>query len=136
RARTGTNLDGMRRWGYITIDGTARKVHGGRPGPDAVLRATAAGLRAREIWRPLAGLVEQRWRERVGADQVAALQGPLAGVASQLDPGVPDCLPILGAALLRPGADPPLPPRPARPAQAGRGPGGRAPPALLAPAPA
>ena len=33
RARTGTNLDGMRRWGYITIDGTARKVHHGRPGP-------------------------------------------------------------------------------------------------------
>ena len=30
RARTGTNLDGMRRWGYITIDGTARKVHKGR----------------------------------------------------------------------------------------------------------
>ena len=47
RARTGTNLDGMRRWGYITIDGTARKIHKGRPGPDAVLRATAAGLRAR-----------------------------------------------------------------------------------------
>ena len=56
RARTGTNLDGMRRWGYITIDGTARKVHNGRPGPGAVLRATAAGLRAREIWRPLPGL--------------------------------------------------------------------------------
>ena len=42
RARTGTNLDGMRRWGYITIDGTDRKIHKGRPGPGAVLRATAA----------------------------------------------------------------------------------------------
>ena len=59
-ARTGTNLDGMRRWGYITIDGTARKIHQGHPGPDAVLRATARGLRAREIWRPLSGLIEQR----------------------------------------------------------------------------
>ena len=58
RARTGTNLDGMRRWGYITIDGTARKVHKGRPGPDAVLRATAAGLRARQVWLPLPGLIE------------------------------------------------------------------------------
>src|SRR5690348_872570 len=55
RARTGTNLDGMRRWGYITIDGTARKVHSARPGPAAVLRATAGGLRAREVWRPLPG---------------------------------------------------------------------------------
>ena len=34
-ARTGTNLDGMRRWGYVTIDGTA-KVHKGHPGPDAI----------------------------------------------------------------------------------------------------
>ena len=64
RARTGTNLDGMRRWGYITIDGTAKKIHKGRPGPDAVLRATAAGLRAREVWLPLPGLIEHRWRDR------------------------------------------------------------------------
>jgi methyltransferase (TIGR00027 family) len=112
RARTGTNLDGMRRWGYITIDGTARKVHSGRPGPGAVLRATAAGLRAREIWRPLPGLIEQRWHERFGADQLGRLRGPLTGMVGLLDPGLPDCLPILGAALLSQGPDPRLPPRP------------------------
>ena len=61
-ARTPTNLDGMRRWGYITIDATAERVHHGRPGPDAVLRAASRGLRAREIWLELPGLVEQRWR--------------------------------------------------------------------------
>ena len=33
---------------------------------------------------------------------------------SQLDPGLPDCLPILHAALLSPGPDPGLPPRPAK----------------------
>ena len=113
RARTGTNLDGMRRWGYLTIDGTAKKVHNRRPGPGAVLRATAAGLRAREIWRPLAGLVEQRWRERFGPDRVDALREPLTSMVSQLDPGLPDCLPILHAALLSPGPDPGLPARPA-----------------------
>ena len=113
RARTGTNLDGMRRWGYLTIDGTAKKVHNRRPGPGAVLRATAAGLRARGIWRPLAGLVEQRWRERFGPDRVDALREPLTSMVSQLDPGLPDCLPILHAALLSPGPDPGLPPRPA-----------------------
>src|SRR5271165_2188766 len=110
RARTGTNLDGMRRWGYITIDGAARKIHKGRPGPDAVLRATAAGLRAREVWLPLPGLIEQRWRDRFGTGQVDQLRESLVTVASQLDPGLPDCLPILGAALLSRGPDPALPP--------------------------
>ena len=112
RARTGTNLDGMRRWGYITIDGTARKVHKTRPGPAAVLRATAAGLRAREIWGPLPGLIEQRWLERLGADQLSRLRDPLTSMVSRLDPGLPDCLPILGAALRSQGPDPRLPPRP------------------------
>ena len=110
RARTGTNLDGMRRWGYITIDGTTRKIHKSRPGPDAVLRATAAGLRAREVWLPLPGLIEQRWRERFGTGQVDRLRESLVAVASQLDPGLPDCLPILGAGLLSRGPDPALPP--------------------------
>ncbi len=110
RARTATNLDGMRRWGYITIDGTAKKIHKGRPGPDAVLRATAAGLRAREVWLPLPGLIGQRWRERFGAGQVDRLRESLATVVSQLDSGLPDCLPILGAALLTRGPDPALPP--------------------------
>ncbi len=112
RARTVTNLDGMRRWGYVTIDGTARKVHNGRPGPGAVLRATAAGLRAREIWRPLPALIEQRWCERFGADQLSRVRDPLTSMVSRLDPGLPDCLPILGAALLSQGPDPGLPPRP------------------------
>ena len=110
RARTGTNLDGMRRWGYITIDGTAKKIHKGRPGPAAVLRATAAGLRAREVYLPLPGLIEQRWRERFGVGQVDRLRESLVAVVSQLDPGLPDCLPILGAALLSRGPDPALPP--------------------------
>ena len=112
RARTGTNLDGMRRWGYLTIDGTARKVHNGRPSPGAVLRATAAGQQAREIWRPLPGLIEQRWHERFGAERLGRLRGPLTGMVGLLDPGLPDCLPILGAALLSAGPDPRLPPRP------------------------
>jgi DNA-binding MarR family transcriptional regulator len=77
-----------------------------------VLRATAAGLRAREIWRPLPEFVEQRWRERLGADQLSRLRDPLTSMVSRLDPGLPDCLPILGAALLSQGPDSRLPPRP------------------------
>jgi methyltransferase (TIGR00027 family) len=110
RARTGTNLDGMRRWGYITIDGTARKTRKGNPGPDAVLRATAAGLHAREIWAPLAAVIEERWRDRFGADQVTRLRESLVPLVRQFDPGLPDCLPILPAGLLSR-----LPARPPRP---------------------
>ena len=114
-ARTSTNLDGMRRWGYITIDGTANKIRHGRPGPDAVLRATTRGLRARETWLPLPALIEQRWRERFGAGPIGQLRRSLEAVAGQLDPGLPDCLPILGQVLFSPGPDPSLPARPEPP---------------------
>ena len=114
-ARTPTNLDGMRRWGYITIDAAAGKVRRGRPGPDAVLRATSRGLRAREVWLELPGLVEQRWRDRYGAGQIEGLRGALAAIAGQLDPGLPDVLPILGQTLFSRGPDPALPPRPQQP---------------------
>ena len=46
RARTATNLDGMRRWGYITIDGTGQEDPQGQPGPGcraARHRGRAAG---------------------------------------------------------------------------------------------
>jgi methyltransferase (TIGR00027 family) len=114
-ARTRTNLDGMRRWGYITIDGTSKKIHKTRPGPGAVLRATARGLRARETWLPLPGVIEQRWRERYGAEPVGRLRHRLEDVAGQLDPGLPDTLPILTQVLFSPGPEPALPPRPGEP---------------------
>ena len=115
-ARTGTNLDGMRRWGYITIDGTAKKIHHGRPGPGAVLRATARGLRAR---RDLAAAARPHRAALAGAlrrrpDRPAA-PGRCWRWPAQLDPGLPDCLPILGQALFSRGPDPALPPRPEPP---------------------
>jgi methyltransferase (TIGR00027 family) len=115
-ARTGTNLDGMRRWGYITIDGTAKRIHQRRPGIDAVLRATARGLRARETWLPLPALVEQRWRERFGAEPIGRLRRSLEAIASRVDPGLPDTLPILDPVLFSRGPDPALPPPPEPPA--------------------
>jgi len=114
-ARTGTNLDGMRRWGYLTIDGAAQKIHQGRPGPGAVLRATARGLRARETWLPLPALIEERWRERFGAEPIGQLRRSLEAIAARLDPGLPDCLPILDQVLFNRGPDPALPPRPETP---------------------
>jgi methyltransferase (TIGR00027 family) len=112
QARTGTNLDGMRRWGYITIDGTAKRISSGRTGPKAVLRATARGLRARQAWPPVSGLIDQRWADRFGAEQVGRLRDALLAIVARLDPGLPDCLPILDANLASHGPDPALPPRP------------------------
>ena len=70
-----TNVDGMRRWGYVTIE-------------DGVLRPTRAGRRATEVWAPLAAEIEARWRERHGD----ALSAALAAVDV---PDLPGCLPIL-----------------------------------------
>ncbi|MGH3185906.1 MAG: class I SAM-dependent methyltransferase [Streptosporangiaceae bacterium] len=111
-ARTPTNLDGMRRWGYITVDGAASKTYKASPKRNAVLRAGAKGLRARQTWLPMAGLIEQRWLERFGPATITRLRDSLSELVGQLDPGLPDCLPILGANLLSRGPDPALPPRP------------------------
>jgi methyltransferase (TIGR00027 family) len=97
-ARTGTNLDGMRRWGYVTY--TPDPGRGKRPRPDAVVRLTARGRESRQVWDDLAaaadGEIERRWRDRFGGPAVDSLQMVLAGLVAELDPRLPDCLPILG----------------------------------------
>ena len=122
RARTGTNLDGMRRWGYVTFtpqpgrggylsggrppvppeglsDGRARAYQTGRPKPDALIRPTSWGIEARDTWQAVTAEVESRWRDRLGADALDALRAALAGVVERVDPDLPDCLPILGYGL-------------------------------------
>jgi len=95
-ARTGTNLDGMRRWGYLTF---APGPGGGkRPGPETVLLPTARGREARDILRGLDAEIETRWRDRFGGE-TGALRSALGEVVAVLDPGLPDCLPILGHGL-------------------------------------
>jgi hypothetical protein len=55
RARTPTNLDGMRRWGYISIDGNTKRVP--RPRAEAVIRPTHGGTIStlRKSLEPLVG---------------------------------------------------------------------------------
>jgi hypothetical protein len=83
RARTSTNLNGMQRWGYITIS------------PDKLIRATPAGRTAQEIWRPLFHVIEQRWEKRFGKSEVNQLRKSLESTVNQIDLDLPDCLPIL-----------------------------------------
>ena len=79
-----TNLDGLQRWGYISVESADQTVHL-KPG----------GRRAQQVWRPLAGEVEQRWRERFGDAAIDELREALSSVA---DPALPLYLPVLGYA--------------------------------------
>lgn len=97
RVRMSTNLDGMRRWGYVTIDGVGRVKRGEprpRPRPESMLALTRRGRAAVEMWRPLPGEIESRWRERFGPDAVGRLRDALVAVASQIDVPLPDFMPI------------------------------------------
>jgi methyltransferase (TIGR00027 family) len=96
-ARTGTNLDGMRRWRYVTY--TPDPGRGKRPKPGAVIRLTAWGQEARRVWDGLDAEIEGRWRHRFGGAALDRLRAALAGVAAGLDPRLPDCLPVLGYGL-------------------------------------
>jgi DNA-binding MarR family transcriptional regulator len=94
RARTSRlSLGGLKRWRYITLDpdsGTGRTGSAGiKVSDETVVRLTAAGRKAGEIWRPLAAEVEGRWRSRFGQEAVVALGESLAAVRDQFDPAVP-----------------------------------------------
>jgi hypothetical protein len=99
-ARCGTNLDGMRRWGYLFLERDQADPRTKPPEKDLLARATVRGMRARDVWEPLTNVIEQRWRDRHGADQLAPLTAKLQTLADQLGDGLPDCLPILGYGLL------------------------------------
>lgn len=77
-----TNLGGLQRWGYVDVSaGTVRLKPGGR--------------RARQVWTPLAGEIEARWRDRLGHAAVDELREALSSVA---DPALPWYLPVVGYA--------------------------------------
>jgi len=97
-ARTATNLNGMQRWGYIAVD----------PAPPKLIRATAKGLRAREIWTPVPDEIEKRWENRFGKAEVDRLREALYAIVSQFELDFPDCLPILHYGLFSTAPDHPL----------------------------
>jgi hypothetical protein len=96
-ARTGSNLAGVRRWGYVTFD--PEPARGKQPAERSLIRLTAQGRIARDGWAPLGAVIEQRWRDRFGAQAMAEFRAALTTISAHLDPGLPDCLPILGYGL-------------------------------------
>jgi len=97
-ARAKTNLNGMERWGYITLEPIAVAI-GKRSRKDFLIRATRAGRASQEVWRPLPAAIEERWKERLGRSEVEKLRSALIAIAEKLQPGLPDCMPILAYGL-------------------------------------
>ena len=98
-ARTTTNLNGMERWGYVVVRPDPADSRSKPPRSDWVIRATPAGRKAQEIWRPLFAAIEKRWQARFGKEEIDRLRESLRALTNQIDVELPDCLPILGYGL-------------------------------------
>ena len=90
------NLAGLQRWGYLVV--APDTAAGGPPPPrrDWLVRLTPAGRRAQQVWRPLAGEIEERWRDRLGAAEFGRLRAGLGAVAGRAGAGFPPYLPVSG----------------------------------------
>ncbi len=102
-ARTRTNWDGMRRWGHVWFEPGPTDNRAKPPQSALIVRATASGRLAQEVWRALIPEIEARWRERFGAGAIEDLRRPLIGLVRQFDVELPDCIPILKYGLVSEG---------------------------------
>jgi DNA-binding MarR family transcriptional regulator len=100
QARTESlQLAGLERWGYISVTPNPADTRPKPPQRDRLVRPTAAGRLAQEVWRPLDGVIEERWQERFGNEKIEALRKSLSVVLSRIDLALPKYLPILGYGL-------------------------------------
>ncbi len=100
RARTTKgSFAGLQRWGYVVVKPDPADRRPKPPRDDWVVRPTAAGRRAQAVWRPLAGVIEERWRARFGTDEIDTLKESLQALVSQLDVALPPYLPGVGYGL-------------------------------------
>ena len=103
----------LERWSFITLEaGTAddrpiavrphrlagRLLRGGWGSgrgirSDWIVRPTAKGRRAIEIWTPLFDEIENRWLARFGSDDIGTLRLSLEDIAAQLDVDLPHGIP-------------------------------------------
>lgn len=84
-SRTSTNVDGMRRWGYIKLTPPSDRPHSKRPSASWLVELTPVDRMSQESWRPLPQLIEQRWRDRFGADEINSLRTALLEINQGLD---------------------------------------------------
>jgi DNA-binding MarR family transcriptional regulator len=86
-------------WGYIAVEPKPAGNSSRRSARDALIRPTAGGRKAIEVWRTLDRVIEDRWRERFGDDAINRLRESLSAIVSRMDVGLPHGLPILGYGL-------------------------------------
>lgn len=86
-------------WGYVVVNSSHISSRSSRISKDAIVRPTAGGRKAIEVWRTLAGIIEKRWEERFGGNEIDQLRVALREVASQVAVNLPDGLPVLGYGL-------------------------------------
>jgi DNA-binding MarR family transcriptional regulator len=94
-----TNLEGMRRWGYVEFVRDPAESRAKPPSTDLIIRPTREGRVAQETWRPLAGEIERRWCARFSRGHIDRLRQSLVALAGQSRRPMPYCLPILGYGL-------------------------------------
>jgi DNA-binding MarR family transcriptional regulator len=70
-------LEAMERWGYIVVAPDPSDVRPKPPRRDWVVRPTAAGRKAQEVWLPLFDVIEERWLARFGGDEIGKLRESL-----------------------------------------------------------
>ena len=88
-------------WGYVGVSKGVTK-----DPTNWLIRPTAGGQKALQVWRPLTNIIEKRWYERFGNDTIAELRQSLQSLVNQFNPDLPDYLPILGYEMLSVGPDP------------------------------
>ena len=98
-ARAETNLNGMMRWGYIYLAPDPNDPRPKPPKSEWMVYSKPGGRLAQQIWQPLLPAIEDRWRQRFGPAAIDQLRQTLIQIASKLDPGLPDCMPMVGYGL-------------------------------------
>jgi DNA-binding MarR family transcriptional regulator len=90
-----TNLAGLERWGYITVEPDPGGSNPKPPRADWLVRPTRAGRRAQQVWRPLPGLIESRWLTRFGKIEIDTLRESSQALTSQFNLELPRYLPVV-----------------------------------------
>ncbi len=94
-----TNLRGLQRWGYVKVEPDPADRRPRPPRGDWVVRPTARGRAAQDVWRPLGPEIEGRWAERFGQDAIDRLRASLDAILARADVPLPAYLPVLGYGL-------------------------------------
>ncbi len=94
-ARTTTNLNGMERWGYIVVEPDPADSRPKPPRSAWVIRATAKGRAAQEVWRPLFGAAPRRFPRRQLRRGGERRCGPALRPAGKLKRALPIMIDVL-----------------------------------------